>query len=129
MFHIQYLLSTHLSPPECPQPPLHLTSKLPRASSLLRVRYTICEGTQICNSSTACVFGGLISAGVCCLFGGPVFERSRGRGQINWDCWSFYRTVLLSFFMPSLIQQQGSAASVHWLGTNICICPIGGTTI
>jgi hypothetical protein len=30
-------------------------------------------------SSTVCVLGGgLISAGVCCLFGGPVFERSQG---------------------------------------------------
>jgi hypothetical protein len=42
--------------------------------------------------------------------------------QMNWDCWSSYRIpFLLSFFQPSLIQQQGSAASVHWWGTNICI--------
>jgi hypothetical protein len=42
--------------------------------------------------------------------------------QINWDCWSSYRiTLLLSFFPPSLIQPQGSASSVHWLGANICI--------
>ena len=42
--------------------------------------------------------------------------------QINWDCWSSYRiTLVLSFFQPSLIQQQGSASSVHWLGANICI--------
>jgi hypothetical protein len=42
--------------------------------------------------------------------------------QNNWDCWSSYRVaLLLSFFQPSLIQQQGSAASVYWLGTNICI--------
>ena len=42
--------------------------------------------------------------------------------QINWDCWSSYSiTLLLSFFQPSLIQQQRSAASVHWLGANICI--------
>ena len=42
--------------------------------------------------------------------------------QINWHCWSSYRIAfLLSFFQPSLIQQQGSAASVHWLGANICI--------
>jgi hypothetical protein len=27
--------------------------------------------------------GGLISAGVCCLFGGPVFERSRGSRLIK----------------------------------------------
>ena len=42
--------------------------------------------------------------------------------QINWDCWSSYRITLpLSYFQPSLIQQQGSAASVHWLSANICI--------
>jgi hypothetical protein len=34
--------------------------------------------------------------------------------QISWDCWSSYRVALLfSFFQPSLIQQQESAASVH----------------
>ena len=42
--------------------------------------------------------------------------------QISWDCWSSYRvTLLLSFSQPSLIQQQGSAFSVHWLCTNNCI--------
>jgi hypothetical protein len=40
---------------------------------------------------------------------------------INWDWWSSYMiALLLSFFQPSLIQQQGSAASVHWLSANIC---------
>jgi hypothetical protein len=29
--------------------------------------------------------------------------------------------LLFSFFQPSLIQQQWSPASVHWLGVNICI--------
>jgi hypothetical protein len=37
------------------------------------------------------------------------------------DCWSFYKITFLSFFQPSLIQQQGSDASVHWLGASICI--------
>jgi hypothetical protein len=42
--------------------------------------------------------------------------------QINWDCWSSYRNhSSLQLFQPSLIQQQGSVASVHWLGANICI--------
>jgi hypothetical protein len=49
-----------------------------------------------------------------------VWEISGSR-LINWDCWSSYRIALLSFFQPSLIQQQGSAASVHWLGVNICM--------
>jgi hypothetical protein len=44
------------------------------------------------------------------------------RVHIKWDSWSFYRIFLvLKFFQPSLIQQQGSAASLHWLGANICI--------
>jgi hypothetical protein len=42
--------------------------------------------------------------------------------QINWDCWSSCRiALLLRFFQPSLTQQQGPAASVHWLGANFCI--------
>jgi hypothetical protein len=39
-----------------PTPP-HLTSKLPGASSLLRVRYIISEWTQTQQSSTLCVLG------------------------------------------------------------------------
>jgi hypothetical protein len=66
-----------LSPCGYPQSPPHLTSKLPGASSLLRVRCIISEWTQTWKSSTVCV-GGLILAGVCCLFGDPVFERSQG---------------------------------------------------
>jgi predicted small integral membrane protein len=58
---------SHLSPP-------HLTSKLPGASSFLRVRCIISEWIQTRKSSTACILEA--SAGVCCLFGGPVFERS-----------------------------------------------------
>jgi hypothetical protein len=42
--------------------------------------------------------------------------------QTNWDCWSSYRiTLLLSFFQPSLVPQQGSADSIHCLGANIYI--------
>jgi hypothetical protein len=43
-----------------------------------------------------------------------VFERSRGFRLIDW---SSYRIALLfSFFQPSLIQQQGSAASaIGWV--------------
>jgi hypothetical protein len=42
--------------------------------------------------------------------------------QINWGFWSSYRIALFfSFFQPSVIQQQGSVASVHWFGANICI--------
>jgi hypothetical protein len=42
--------------------------------------------------------------------------------QVNWDCWCSYSPHLpLSFFQLFLIQPQGSAAFVHWLGANICI--------
>ena len=42
--------------------------------------------------------------------------------QINWDCWFSYRvTLFLSFIHPSLVQQQGPAVSVHWLGATICL--------
>jgi hypothetical protein len=40
--------------------------------------------------------------------------------QVNWDFCSSYKVALLCFFSFPPIQ-QGSAASVHWLGTNICI--------
>jgi hypothetical protein len=63
--------------------PPHLNSKRPGASSLLRVRCIVSKGTQTWKSSTVCVLGGLISAGVCCLFGGPVFERSLGSRLIE----------------------------------------------
>jgi hypothetical protein len=43
MLHIPYLLPTPLSTHRCPQHPRHLTSKLPGASSLLRVRCIISE--------------------------------------------------------------------------------------
>jgi hypothetical protein len=43
----------------------------------LRVRCIISEGTQTGKSSTIWVLVSLISAGVFCLFGGPVFERSQ----------------------------------------------------
>jgi hypothetical protein len=65
--------------------------------------------------------GGLISAGVCCLFDGPVFGRSWGSRLIETagpPTGSPFFSASSSF---SAIQQQGSAASVHWSGANICI--------
>jgi hypothetical protein len=72
-----------------------------------------------------CVWG-LRSAGVCCLFGGPVSERSLGVVVVV--------SMLIETAGPptgspsssasssfSLIQPQGSATSIHWLGANICI--------
>ena len=76
--HIPHLLPTAPVSIWMPSPPPHLTYKLPGASSLLRVRCIISEWTQTPKSFTVCVLGGLISAGVFCIFGGTVFERSQG---------------------------------------------------
>jgi hypothetical protein len=67
-----------------------------------------------------CVVG-LISAGICCLFGGPVFERSQGSRLIDTASSPTGSPFSSASFSFSLIQQQGSAATVHWLGSNICI--------
>ena len=119
LYHILYLLLTpyiHVDVPTL----FHLTSKLPGASSLLRDRCIISEWTQTQKSSTVCELGAsyqLVYA--VCL----VVQCLKILGvQINWGCRSSCRiTILLSFFQPSLIQQQGSTASVHWLSGNICI--------
>jgi hypothetical protein len=65
--------------------------------------------------------GGLISPGISCLVDGPVSEKSQG-SRLNETAGpptgSPSSSASSSF---SLIQPQGSAASVHWLGANICI--------
>jgi hypothetical protein len=80
LLYIPHLLLTsphlHVDVPNHPQP--HMTSKLPGASSLLRVRRFISEWTQTWEVLYCMCVGGLISAGVCCLFGGTVFEKSQG---------------------------------------------------
>ena len=61
---IHPLTAPHLIPPPhnpspsgCPHPQPYLTSKLPRASSLLRVRCILYEWTQTRKSPTVCVLG------------------------------------------------------------------------
>jgi hypothetical protein len=61
-----------------------------------------------------------MSAGVCCLVGGSVSERSQGSRLIETAgplTGSPSSSASSSF---PLIQQQGLAASVHWLPANIC---------
>jgi hypothetical protein len=63
---------------------------------------------------------GLVSAGVCCLVGDSVSERSQGSRLVE--------TAGLPLGLPSssasssfyLIRPQGSLVSVHWLGVSIC---------
>jgi hypothetical protein len=65
--------------------------------------------------------GGLISAGVCCLVDDPVFERPQWFRLIETagpPTGSPSSSASSSF---SLIQPQGSAASVRWLGVNISL--------
>jgi hypothetical protein len=85
----------------------------------LRVKCIISEWTQTQQYSIVCVLG----ASYQLLYAPLLVVRClRDLGVPDWDCWSSYRIApLLSFFQPSLIQQQVSAASVHWLGANICI--------
>jgi hypothetical protein len=64
---------------------------------------------------------GLISAGICCLFDGPVIERSRGSMLIETAGPSTGSSFSSASFSFPLIQPQGLAVSVHWLGANICI--------
>ena len=108
--------SLPLSPCECPhpQPTWPLNPQDPPvswglgASSLNEHRFSI-PLLYLC--------WGLLSAGVCCLFGGLVFERSQGSRLIKWDCC----TLLLSFFQLSTNQPLGSAASVHGISFYLII--------
>jgi hypothetical protein len=86
----------------------------------LRVKCIISEWTQTWKSSTVCALGASYQLVYAVCLWSSVREISGF--QINQDRWSSYRvTLLLSSFQPSPTQQQGSAASVHWLGTNNCI--------
>jgi hypothetical protein len=117
--HIPHLLLTHCLHVDAPPPPTWPLSSLwppvpwglgasslnenrPRSSLLY-----VCWGSHI----SLCMLS---------VWWSSVWEISGV--QVSWDCWSSYKiALLLSFFQPSLIQQQGSVASVHWLGANICI--------
>ena len=65
--------------------------------------------------------GGLISAGICCLVGCPVSERYQGSRLIETAGPPKGSPSSLASSIFPLIQPQGSAVSVHSLGTNICV--------
>lgn len=73
LFHIPYLLTNPLSPQGCSHPPSHQTSKLPGASSFLRLGASSLTEPAL---SSPLLYVCLISAGACCLAGGPVSEIS-----------------------------------------------------
>jgi hypothetical protein len=62
--------------------------------------------------------GGLLSAGVCCLVGGPVSERSWGSRIIETAGPPTGSPSSSASSGLSLIQPQGLEASVLWLGAN-----------
>ena len=63
----------------------------------------------------------LISAGVSCLVGGSVSERSHGSKLVDTAGVLIGLPCSSSSSRFSLVQPQTSSASVHWLGINISI--------
>jgi hypothetical protein len=66
-----------VSPRDYPHSPPNLTSKLPGASSLLRVRCIISEWTQTLQSSTVCVLEASYQLVYVAFLVVPMFERSQ----------------------------------------------------
>ena len=94
----------------------HQISRLPGAPSLWRVRYIFSD----CVPGVFCCIC-FIWAGICCLVGGSVSERSQGSRlakTAGLPVGSASSSASSSF---SLVQPQGSPAFVHWLGADICI--------
>jgi hypothetical protein len=97
-----------------PPPPPHLTSELPGASVSWGLDAPPLNENIPGSSLLYVCWGPHISWCMLSVWWSSVWEISGV--QINWDFWSFCRiTLLLSFFQPSSIQQQGSADSVHWV--------------
>jgi hypothetical protein len=112
-------LTPYLPPRGCLHPPSHLTSKLPGDSSLLRIRCIISGWTQTQKSSTVCVLGASLSAGVLFMFGDTVFERSQGSRLIETAVWSSYSFALfLSFFPPFHNSTTGISCFCSLFGCN-----------
>jgi hypothetical protein len=113
LFHIPDLLPTLLSSLGCPQhsPPDLLNSLGPSVS------WGLGESSLNTDPEVLCFIrvGGLISAGVCCLFGGPVFEGS----QVS------RLTETLVLLKDSLVLQLLSAFPNSTTGVS-CFCPLVG---
>jgi hypothetical protein len=102
-------------------PPLHLqTSPLPGASNLSRVSASSLTEPKP-GSHPLYMCSDLISAGICCLVGGSVSERFLRSRLPETAGLPIQSPSFLASSSFSLIQAQGSLASVHCLGVNICI--------
>jgi hypothetical protein len=118
------LIIPHPTPPPShhqedvlPQP--HQTFSLDGAPSLSSVRCIFSEWVQIWQSSAVYVLGPHISWCMLPVWWPSVWEISGV--HISWDCCSYGAASSAASSSFSLIQPQGSRASVHWLGVNICI--------
>lgn len=122
--YIPYLLHPFLSP--LGYPPTHnpLTqSDLPTTWGLQSVEsyvHLLWLNPELAIWCCICVWG-LISAGECCLVGGSNFVRTLGSRLIETVGPSTGLPSFSASFILSLIQLQGSPASVYWLCVNICI--------
>jgi hypothetical protein len=118
LLHLPYLLLKPLSSRGCSYSLSHLTSKLPGASNLLRVRCIISEWTHTQQSMLYMCYGSPISW---CMLPGwwsSVWEISVV--QIETDGLPTGLPSSSASFSLALTQQQGnSAASVHWLCATI----------
>ena len=126
MFHIPYLLPTPVSMRMSPHTHTH-THTRPHPTRPLNtlgppVSWGLGAPSQL-NPDPAvlcCIcIGGLISAGVYCLVGILVSERYRGSRLTAAPPTEQPSSSASSRFC--LIQLQGPAAPVHWLGANICL--------
>jgi hypothetical protein len=107
-----------MSTPPTPYPTRPLNSLGPPVSWGLGASYL--NEPRHTHIQCMCV-GGLISAGICCLVGSPLFEISRG-SRLSETAGSPTGSPSSSDSNNfSLIQPQGSAPSIYWLGTNMCI--------
>ena len=116
LFHIPYLLPKPRSPRGCHHP--HSSWPLNTLGSPISWRL----GASSLNEHSPLLYVCCGPHSSWCMLPAWWYSVWKISGvQINWDCSSFFRIALLSFFQPSLIQIQGSVASVQWLGTNICL--------
>jgi hypothetical protein len=110
-----------LSPRGCPHPSqplplllLHPTSPLHSLGPQVSQRLGVSSLLYMCQ--------GLISAGVCCLVGGSVSERSQGSRLIETAGLPMGSPSSSASSSLSLIQPQGPWTSDQWLGVSICVC-------
>ena len=110
--------SSFLSPKECPHanPPHSWVLRFPQGQVFL---FSLRPDQVI--FGYICVRG-LRPASLCCLIDGLVSERSQGSKLVETAGLPMGSPSSTTSSSLSLIQPQGSLASVHQLGISICIC-------